>query len=172
MIIRFSTRRKNGFTLIEVMIVVAIISLVSGAVMVSLSAARLKTQATQALADLQKISLYIETYRANYGSYPLSCGTGGQWASRNANPWGCGLGTCWISQFSGDGWCPLPHNLNPPPSGYSAGQSQYIYRTDGSGNNYKLIYYGPVSMAIPSEFIDPQRTTWAFGIWSPGGAGF
>lgn len=172
MSILLSSKRKAGFTLIEVMIVVSIISLVTGAVMVSLSAARLKTEATQALADLQKISLYLETYRANYGAYPPSCGSGGSWASRNANPWGCGLGACWISQFSGEGWCPLPYNLNPPPAGYSAAQSQYIYYTDGAGNNYKLIYHGPVSMAVPPEFIDPQRTTWAFGIWSTGGAGF
>ena len=163
-----SPRQKSGFTLIEVMIVVSIISLVTGAVMVSLSAARLKTEATQALADIQKIGLYLETYRANYGSYPTSCGTGGAWASRNANPWGCGLGACWISQFSGEGWCPLPYDLNTTTSP----TSQYIYYTDGSGNNYKLIYHSPVSMAVPPEFIDPQRTTWAFGIWSTGGAGF
>ncbi len=172
MSILLSPKRKAGFTLIEVMIVVAIISLVTGAVMVSLSAVRLKTEATQALADLQKIGLYLETYRANYGTYPLSCGTGGQWAARNAYASWCGLGACWISQFSGEGWCPLPYNLNPPPPGIPANQSQYIYRTNGSGSDYKLIYHSPVSMAVPPEFIDPQRTTWAFGIWSTGGAGF
>lgn len=162
-----SPKRKAGFTLIEVMIVVSIISLVTGAVIVSLSAARLKIQATQALADLQKIALYVETYRANYGAYPLSCGAGGAWASRNANPWGCGLGACWISQFSGEGWCPLPYNqIAPTPT------NQYMYMTDVAGNNYKLIYHSPVSIAVPPEFIDPARPTWAFGIWSSGAAAY
>ncbi len=163
--------KKRGFTLIEIMIVTAIISLLMGVVSVSLQAARLKTEATQGLADLQKIALYIETYRANYGTYPLSCGTGGSWASFNS-AYGCNLGACWISQFSGEGWCPLPRNLNLPPGGYATNQSQYIYITDVSGTNYKLIYHAPVSMAVPPEFIDPQRPTLAFGLWSSGGAGF
>ncbi len=169
----YSSRRKAGFTLIEVMIVVSIISLLTGAITVSLRAVKVKTQATQAITDLQKIALYIETYRANYGAYPLSCGTGNAWATRpaNGNGW-CALGACWISQFSGEGWCPLPYNRNDPPSGVNADTSQYIYRTNGTGTEYKLIYYQPVSIAVPSEFLDPQRPTWAFGIWSPGGAGF
>ncbi|TXH08051.1 MAG: prepilin-type N-terminal cleavage/methylation domain-containing protein [Candidatus Moraniibacteriota bacterium] len=165
-------RRKTGFTLIEVVVVMAIISILMGIVSVTLSAARLKTEAVQALTDLQKIALYIETYKANNGTYPLSCGTGGSWASRDANPWGCGLGSCWITQFSGEGWCPLPYNLYPPPSGSATARSQYIYRTDAAGSNYKLIYHEPVSLAVPAQFIDPQRPTSAFGIWSTGGAGY
>lgn len=172
MLTRSSLQKKTGFTLIEVMVVVAIISILTGAVMVSLSAVRLKTEATQALVDLQRIALSLETYRANYGTYPPSCGGGNQWAARNGYASWCGLGPCWISPFSGEGWCPLPYNLNPPPPGRSVGESQYIYRTNSSGSEYKLIYYYPVSMAVPAEFIDPARTTYAFGIWSPGGAGF
>ncbi len=156
--------RRKGFTLIEVLIVVSITSILMATVMVSLQAARLKSQAVQSLTDIQRIALYIETYKANYGSYPLSCGTGGAWASRNANPWGCGLGACWIPQFATETWCPLPSNLNAPTA-----SSQYIYFTNATGTDYKLLYHQPVSLAIPAEFIDPMRPTWAFGIWSSGG---
>lgn len=163
--------KHPGFTLIEVIIVTAIIAIIMSIVTVSLQAARLKTEATQALTDLQRVALYIETYKANYGTYPRSCGTGGIWASYNS-AFGCNLGPCWISQFSGEGWCPLPRNLNFPPSGVPTNQSQYIYITDVTGANFKLIYHQPVSMAIPPEYIDPARPTWAFGLWSTGGAGF
>jgi prepilin-type N-terminal cleavage/methylation domain-containing protein len=163
---------RKGFTLIEVMIVVAIIGILTATVSVSLQAARLKSQAVQGLTDIQRIALSIETYKANYGTYPLSCGTGGAWASRNANPWGCGLGACWIPEFATETWCPLPSNLNQPPPGIPAAQSQYLYYSNATGTDYKLLYHQPVSRAVPVEFIDPLRSTWAFGIWSPGGIGF
>lgn len=159
--------KKQGFTLIEVVIVTAIIAILMSIVMVSLAAVRLKAQATQGLTDIQEIALYLETYKANYGVYPLSCGTGNAWASRNANPWGCGLGACWIPDLGGEGWCPLPFNTFSAAAG-----SQYIYITNASGTEYKLLNHSPVSVAVPGEFIDPLRPTWAYGIWSPGGAAY
>ncbi|MFZ1626473.1 MAG: prepilin-type N-terminal cleavage/methylation domain-containing protein [Candidatus Moraniibacteriota bacterium] len=155
---------KRGFTLIEVVIVTAIIAILMSIVMVSLSAVRLKAQTTQGLTDIQEIALYLETYKANYGTYPLSCGTGNSWASRNANPWGCGLGACWIPPLGGEGWCPLPFNTY---SVAADGRDQYFYYSDVSGTNYKLLNHSPVSMAVPAEFIDPSRPTWAYGIWTP-----
>lgn len=160
----------RAFTVVELLIVVAIIGILTSTVTVSLNTFRLKAQASQAVADIVRITSYLETYKSNYGTYPLSCGTGGAWASRDNNPWGCGLGACWIGSFSTEGWCPLPYNLNPPVG--APNQSQYIYYTNGSGTEYKLLYHLPVSMAVPAEFIDPQRTTWAFGTWSPGGAAY
>lgn len=168
----------RAFTLIEVLIVVAIIGILTSTLTVSLNAFRLKAQANEALADIVRITSYLEAYKADNGTYPESCDTGsgggGAWASRDANPWGCGLGYCWIPQLAAYGHCPasppglFPYNLNPPVG--APNQSQYIYYTDTSGNDYKLLYHIPISMGVPSEFIDPIRPTWAFGTWSSGGA--
>lgn len=158
-----------AFTVIELLIVIAIIGILTSAVTVSLSAFRLKAQSSQAVVDLVRITSYLESYRGNYGAYPLSCGDGSGWASRNNNPWGCGLGACWIGQFSTEGWCPLPSNPNNPPAyNPTAAESQYIYYSNGI--NYKLLYHNAVSIDVPGEFIDPIRPTHAFGTWSPGAA--
>ncbi|MFA9262534.1 MAG: type IV pilin protein [Undibacterium sp.] len=158
-----------AFTLIELVIVVAIVGILTSTVTVSLRAFQLKSQANQAVTDILRVTEYIESYKANYGAYPLSCGDGSGWASRNNNPWGCGLGACWIGQFSAEGWCPLPYNTNNPPAyNPAADQSQYIYYSNGV--NYKLLYHNAVSMGVPNEFIDSIRPTWAFGTWSPGAA--
>jgi|GEM_PF-2814092 len=164
---------RFGFTLIEILIVAAIMGILTSIITVSLSAFRLKAEATQALADIVRITSYLEAYKSNNGAYPLSCGSGAAWASRDANPWGCGLGACWIPEFSSEdpNWCVLfPYNLNPPVG--SPNQSQYIYYTNASGTEYKLLYHLPVSMAVPAEFIDPIRPTWAFGTWTSGGASY
>ena len=166
------TKRSScaAFTLIELLIVIAIIGILMSTITVSLNAFRLKAQATQGLTDILRVTSYLETYKANYGNYPPSCGTGAGWASRDNNPWGCGQGPCWISPFSSEGWCPLPYNQNNPPPGNTAAVSQYIYNSNSA--DYKLLYHVPVSMGVPDEFIDPVRPTWAFGTWSPGAAGF
>ena len=165
----------RAFTLIELLIVVAIIGILTSTVTVSLNAFRLKAQANQALADIVRIASYLETYKAdNNGVYPVSC-SGSGWASRDANPWGCAVGYCWIPELAAYGYCPasppglFPHNRNDPPAYRPiAAESQYIYYSDGA--NYKLIYHNAVSVGVPSEFIDPIRPTWAFGVWSSGAA--
>lgn len=167
-----NTPSVKAFTLIELLVVVAIIGILTSTVTVSLRAFQTKSQANQALTDLLSITEKLEAYKANHGSYPVSCG--GAWASRDANPWGCGNGACWIPEFANEeDWCEapfwMPYNRNNPPDWNPvAAQSQYIYSSNGA--NYKLIYHNAVSMGVPSEFIDPTRPTWAFGTWSSGAA--
>lgn len=161
----------RGFTLIELLVVVAIISILTSTITVSLRAFQTKSQANQSLVDILSVTEKLEAYKANHGSYPVSCGGAG-WASRNNNPWGCGNGDCWIPEFATEeDWCAgpiyMPYNHNNPPDwNPTAAESQYIYYSNGT--NYKLIYHNAVSMGVPSEFIDPTRPTWAFGTWSSG----
>lgn len=159
-------RKTKAFTLIELAIVIAIISILTATVVIFLGSARLKAGATRGLVDIRQIQVYIETYEQNYGSYPVSCSGGGGWAARNPHRFGCNLGICWIPELAADG-CPLPYNQNAaPPTATQASDSQYLYWSNGV--DYKLIYHVPVSMSVPGEFIDPRRPTWAFGVWTPG----
>jgi len=75
-------KKKLGFTLIELMITVGIISILSGLLFTVLNpqGLRSKTRDKQRYADLKRIQSALELYYADYRTYPLA-GTG--WSRLN-----------------------------------------------------------------------------------------
>ena len=64
--------RTKGFTLVELMVVVAIVSLLSSIVSVSLSTARSKGRDAQRITEIRQLQGALELYYLQYGHYPLS----------------------------------------------------------------------------------------------------
>lgn len=60
----------RGFTLAEVLIVVAVIAILASVVYPSLSDARKKSRDTQRVSDLAQLQLALRMYRDSNGSYP------------------------------------------------------------------------------------------------------
>ena len=61
--------RREGFTLIELMIVVAIIAVIAAIAIPSLLNARKSANETKAIATLRSISTSQEQYKTRFGSY-------------------------------------------------------------------------------------------------------
>jgi prepilin-type N-terminal cleavage/methylation domain-containing protein len=64
--------RKKGFTLIELMVVIAIIGILASIIMVSLSSAQSKGRDTKRIADVRTIQLSLEEYYNDNGYYPAT----------------------------------------------------------------------------------------------------
>lgn len=154
---------QSGFTLIEILVVVAIIGLISSTVFISLAAARTKGRDARRKADLVQLQTALEIYLNYNGTYP---NTGGSWHAV--------AGTCGGSfDFDGpDGYIP---NLAPTYMGILPDDpkpstdvcSGYNYRSDGV--NYKLISNavsgtgGPETFPTASDtFYDAARPTTAW----------
>lgn len=71
-----SQRNKKAFTLIELLIVIAIIGILSSVVLVKLTVAREKARDAARLKSIKSIQSALEVYYANYGRYPRSANCG------------------------------------------------------------------------------------------------
>lgn len=123
--------RTKGFTVTELLVVVAVIGVLSAVVFASISQTRQNARNKQRTASLEQVELALEVYKQAYGSYPLSCG---------------GSGT--MGKSFGTGAC---------PTNYIAGMSSIIglpldpvtsttggYRYISNGTSYRLEAYNSV----------------------------
>ncbi len=65
-------KTREGFTLIEILVVVAIISVLSAVVVVGLGPARRQGRDARRIMDLKQVQVALELYYNAYGQYPAS----------------------------------------------------------------------------------------------------
>jgi len=63
-------KNRSGFTLIEMLVVVAIIGLLSSVVVVGLGSARQNARDARRISDIRQIQNALEVYYSSNGSYP------------------------------------------------------------------------------------------------------
>jgi len=61
---------RGGFTLVELIIVMAIIGILAGVVLVNVGPQREKANRTRAIADIKEMDSALEIYHADSGVYP------------------------------------------------------------------------------------------------------
>lgn len=156
--------RSNGFTLIEMLIVVTILAILAGILVPILEDSVTQTADARRASDLRAMQAALEShYRVN-GSYP---DTGGVWQGDAANFGGFGYGPAgYVPGLVPTVMQSLPKDPSPDfPDGADGG---YMYRSDGS--NYKFVAnLGPDSFPQGNPFFDPTRPNTAWQVSSPGG---
>jgi prepilin-type N-terminal cleavage/methylation domain-containing protein len=163
-------KNTHGFTLVELLVAIAIIGVLSSIVIASMNGARRNSDYLKRVADLGQVKLALTNYQLKYGRYPT---TGGGWS---------GYGSCWVSgSATGNiNYIPLlvterliarlPVDIRSTAT--CTNEITYIYRSDG--RDYKLIAHSApdVTIAISKnpEMRDPVRPNHAYGFWTPGAA--
>jgi len=111
----FSNGEHKGFTLMELMVVVAIIAILSAVILVSINPARGKSRDAKRISDIEQIRLSLEQYFDKCDQYPHSLNT-----------------------TESDG-CPININLATfistiPKDPLNSGSNIYSYGVDGSSS--------------------------------------
>lgn len=163
--------RKKGFTIVEIMTVVAIIAILIGILIPALAKVRTMVKETQQRAQLNTIGLALTAFRNDYGDYPPSGYTstdyaGGQKLAEALLGWdlmGFHPKTIWDS--AGTAYLPATKgtqteqekNLNERKDIYLEDGSKYAFSIDqlfDSGNRFGL---DPNTFVICDVFDDFRK---------------
>lgn len=124
-----SEKRKSGFTLIEILIAISIISIISAIGMVSYSQSQLLARDAKRKQDLRAIAVALEIYKQANPTYPVTsgacCTTGSLVSSSAGDPWVTGLSTSYINSVPRDPRVPTASQLNPLSASSNLGYSYW-----------------------------------------------
>lgn len=115
-----NVKGQSGFTLVELMTVVAIIGILTTVITVNVSSARKEARDARRQADLRTIQTALEFYANRHtGQFPLA--------------------TSGLESDSGTNWLPSLESLSAVPTDpLNVAPYLYHYRSDVSGNAYFL----------------------------------
>lgn len=131
-------RLNHGFTLIELVVVTAIIGILATVGTVTYNESRKQARDEVRLASLQQVQLALATYRSLHGRYPDGCTTSGgspRWSSNgNDTSHNCGAAPT-------DSFIPalVPSFIAELPRDPRGDNDGYVYITDAAGSWYKLM---------------------------------
>ena len=163
--------KNNGFTIVELLIVIVVIGILAAIVIVAFNGVQDRARWTKLQGDLSAVNKAIQMSYAENGSYPTPAAAVGTW--RWTYSCSVGTGDAFISGITS-----VASNLPQAPcNGGTSNDDTWIYGTDGT--DYKLLHIRPnistgVRNNIPANMQDPQgrwtSTSSTWGYWSPGAA--
>lgn len=136
----------KGFTLLEVLVVVAIVGVLVTAITINFSDSNKQARDTQRQSDLRELQNAIELYKSKYGQYPEGCNGPDNWSGQAGSPYECSSDNEYIEGISEF----LPKLPTDPRLG---GNEGYVYVVNANRTVYKIMAMNTVE----SESLDTNE---------------
>jgi prepilin-type N-terminal cleavage/methylation domain-containing protein len=166
-------KKLLGFTLIEILVVISIISVLSGVIYASFGDARASSRDKVRKTSLKELALALEMYKAQYGFYPAE-GCGGSTINTGDTPSTSGVDWDGSATWTGpgqhsSGWgnqCPeYIEGLAPEfiaklpldPNQEAEDNRGFVYRVSAQGDRYKVLVLNTVEV----ETVDSYNNEFA-----------
>lgn len=157
----FSARNHTGFTLIEIIVVVSIISLLAAGSYVGYNEVKAQARDKARAAALQQLQLALENYKAEYGRYPERCSGGPPTAWAGPGPMSGSDHSCDDYIVGNVGTTPprpfIPNfisTLPRDPRDELKADLGFKYRVNNDGTSYKVLVEGAVESEKPLSYND------------------
>lgn len=149
----YTLHRERGFTLIEVLTVVAIIGLLASVILVGLGSFRARARDSRRIADLRSTQNALELYYTKFSQYPPD----GNWSALETEITGSSIGVTKIAQD------PLISKAGYDQYGYdvSSDRQSYVLRAQLEDQNNPALkdsFHGFTGPAISGITIDCSVT--------------
>jgi type II secretion system protein G len=139
---------KKGFTLVELLVVIAIIAILSTLSVVALNSARAKSRDARRQSDIKQIRTALDMYYDSSSSYPTTCA--GLGSSTGCL---CLTSIGWVSSSVSD--CTGTIFMQKVPK--DPGAYSYNYTLGAGSTTYKIVYTldnGTVQTATPNSMAE------------------
>lgn len=133
---RYAFLKHQGFTLIEILIVVAIIGILAAVMTANYSETSANSRDSKRQSDLSNLQVAIEAYKNRFGKYPDGCKGAGQWSGQVGTDFACLSGGQYIVGLAPDFISVLPIDPKLPSGRTDVG---YVYTVNGDGTVYKIM---------------------------------
>jgi prepilin-type N-terminal cleavage/methylation domain-containing protein len=142
----WSLHPRRAFTLVEIIVVVTIISILSGTVYFAVSEGADVARDKERQADLLRLQAAIELYKLKHTRYPAGCRGAGNWSGEQGTDFACtGGSNQYIIGLVPDFIDRLP--VDPRRGGCDT-DCGYAYVTNSDGTVYKLIVMNTVGSEV------------------------
>lgn len=126
-------RQKQGFTIVELLIVIVVIAILAAITIVAFSGIQQRARDSQRKSDIATITKALEVYYLDNGKYPVSSGSttvNASWSTSNDASWN-NLKNALVPKYISS----LPSDPTNSPNGFTNGKS-YSYSYYGGNTGY------------------------------------
>lgn len=140
-------KAKLGFTLVEIIVVVSVISILASMLVVGMVDIGKRSRDSDRQADLRLMQNAIELYKNKYGRYPDGCNGANRWSAQTVSAASANRCTNssqeYIEDLAPEFMPALPKELKP-----NGDNSGYMYYVNADGSTFKLVAYRTVESEV------------------------